>query len=338
LTAEKVNPLKIGSLHLVNPLLLAPLSGISDLPFRLLAKEQGCALVSAEMISAEGIVRNRKSAQRPLKSCPEERPLAVQIMGSEPKVMAEAAKMIEGLGADLLDINMGCPAKKVIRGGSGAALLKDLRRAKEIIQAVRQGVSVPVTVKMRLGWDEKNLNFLELGRIAEDCGINALTLHGRTRTQGYAVQADWEVITRAKENLHIPIIGNGDLTSAEAVVNFFSRTGCAGAMVGRGALGNPWIFREALKALEGQASPKPSLQEKEEVILRHLHMMVELNGEKHGLPEFRKHLIWYTRGLPGSAEFRSRISQWNTVPAVTANIRIYFYGLQGPLLLSKQKT
>ena len=332
--ADQLKPLKIASLELANPLILAPLSGISDLPFRLLAKEQGCALVCTEMISAEGLLRNRKGTEKLLQGRPEERPLAVQIFGSRPMSMGEAAKIIQDYGADLLDINMGCPVRKVVGGGSGAALLKDLHRAKEIIQAVRKAVSIPLTIKIRSGWDEKSLNFLDVGRMAEDLGVDALTLHGRARTQGYGIKADWEVIGRAKAHLSIPVIGNGDLTSPGAIIDFFNRTGCPGAMIGRGALGNPWIFQQALNMLQGQACRDPSLREKEDTILRHLKMMVEMRGETHGLKEFRKHLIWYTRGLRGSTDFRFHIPHWNTVSGMTGQIQEYFQNLKNPPLFS----
>jgi nifR3 family TIM-barrel protein len=324
LTADHPKSLKIGSLELANPLLLAPLSGISDLPFRLLAKEQGCALVFTEMISAEGLLRNRKATGRLLQSCPEERPLAVQIFGSRPMSMAEAAKIVEDNGADALDINMGCPVRKVVRGGSGAALLKDLGRAKEIIRSVRQAISIPLTIKMRTGWNDQSVNFLEVAKMAEDSGVNALTLHGRTRTQGYGVKADWGAIAEAKEKLRLPVIGNGDLTSAQAVMNSFSQTGCAGAMIGRGAFGNPWIFRQTLEKLRGQPPQETSLGERKATVLRHLRMVVEMRGEVHGLKEFRKHLIWYTRGLRGNAAFRSQIPLWKTVSEMAEHIREYF--------------
>ncbi len=261
--ADKTGPLKIGSLTLSNALILAPLSGISNLPFRLLAKEQGCALVCTEMISAEGLLRNRRASEKLLRSCPEERPLAVQIFGSKPDVMAEAARIVESLGADVLDINMGCPVRKVVKSGSGAALLKDVNRVAEILRSVRKAVSIPLTLKIRSGWDEKSLNFLEIGRVAEDCGVDALTVHGRTRTQGYGVKADWEVVARTKKSIRIPVIGSGDLTSPEAIRHFFVRTGADGAMIGRGSLGNPWIFRQTLLALRGLSPGEPSLEEKE---------------------------------------------------------------------------
>jgi len=328
LIAERFQPLKIGSLRLANPLILAPLSGISDSPFRLLAKEQGCALVSTEMISAEGLLHNRKATGRLLESRPGERPLAVQIFGSRPWSMGEAARIVQDIGADVLDINMGCPVRKVVGGGSGAALLKDPERAREIIWEVRRAISIPLTVKIRSGWDEKNLNFLDVARVAEDLGVDALTLHGRARTQGYGVKADWEVIGRAKEKLGIPVIGNGDLASPQAVFDFFARTGCAGAMIGRGALGNPWIFRQTLNMLQGQPCQEPSLGEKEDTILRHLTMIVERRGEVYGPKEFRKHLFWYTRGLKGCTVFRSHIPFWNTVAEIREGVHDFFQNLR----------
>jgi tRNA-dihydrouridine synthase B len=324
LTVEESAPLRIGPLALSNSLLLAPLSGISNLPFRLLAKEKGCAMVCTEMISAEGLLRNRKGSERLLRTCREERPLAVQIFGANPHSMAEAARVIEGTGAEVLDINMGCPVKKVVKGGSGAALLRDPGRAGEIIRSVRGAISIPVTVKIRSGWDERNLNFLEIARMAEDCGVDALTLHGRTRSQGYGFKADWDVIAQAKRKLRVPVFGSGDLTSPGAILHFFARTNADGAMIGRGALGNPWIFSQTLRVLRGLPAEEPSLEEKEKTILRHLRMMVEFQGEDHGLKEFRKHLIWYTRGLGGSSDFRSQIPQWKNLSEMAGAIQEYF--------------
>ena len=332
--AERLPAFKIGSLLLSNPLVLAPLAGISDLAFRLLAKEQGCGLVYTEMISAEGLVRNRKAVGGLMKSCPEERPLGVQIFGSNPQSMAAAAKIVEECGAEVVDLNMGCPVRKVVSGGSGAALLKEPKKAGEIMEEVRKAVSIPLTVKIRTGWDEKNLNFLEVGRIAQECGVDALTLHGRTRRQGYACKADWEAIAQAKRYLRIPVIGNGDLTSPGAVGHFFALTGADGAMIGRGALGNPWIFRQILKFFEDGRPEPPSLDEREETILRHLRMIVDSRGEKHGIREFRKHLLWYTRGLRGGSEFRSQVAGWVTCAEVTAHIKGFFEKIRGSHLSS----
>lgn len=290
-------------------------------------------MVCTEMISAEGLLRSRRGSEKLLKTCPEERPLAVQIFGANPSSMAEAAKIVESYGAELLDINMGCPVRKVVKGGSGAALLKDSRRVAEILRSVRKAIAIPLTVKIRAGWDEKNINFLDIARVAEDSGVDALTLHGRTRTQGYGSKADWEVIAHTKKHLGIPVIGSGDLTSPDAVRLFFSQTDADGAMIGRGALGNPWIFRQCLRVLQGEMSEEPSLEEKEGTVLRHLQMMVESQGEVHGLKEFRKHLIWYTRGLRGSSDFRSQIPGWGTFSEMSSRIHEYFEELKDAVTL-----
>lgn len=321
--------LRIGSLQLPNPLVLAPLAGISDLPFRMLAKEQGCALVWTELISAEGLLRNRRACAELLRSCPEERPLVVQLFGSQPRSLADGARIaVEEFGAEVLDINMGCPVRKVVRGGAGAALLKDIPKAAEIIGAVRRAIAVPLTVKIRMGWDEKRVNYLEVAQMAEGCGVDGLILHGRTRMQSYGVPADWSAITRTQEILRIPVIGNGDLSSPRAILRFLQESGCAGAMIGRGAMGNPWIFRQTLRLFQGKEVEVPSLEERERVILRHLQKVLEIRSEEHGVREFRKHLIWYTRGLRGSSEFRSRISHWTTGAEVAGRLQEYFQGLR----------
>jgi nifR3 family TIM-barrel protein len=324
LTADPARNLQIGSLKLANPLILAPLSGISDLPFRLLAKEQGCALVFTEMISAEGLCRKAKATLKLLKSLPEERPLGVQIFGPKPDTLAEAARVVESWGGDLVDINMGCPVRKVVHGGSGAALLKDPRRIGEIVGAVRKAVPLPLTVKIRTGWEEKGKNFLEVAKIAEEAGADAVTLHARARSQGYNVKADWETIRLLKESAKIPVIGNGDILNAASIPKILAETGCDGAMIGRGAYGNPWIFAQGARGIRGEAAEEPAPEEKERVLLRHLSLMVEWKGETHGLREFRKHLIWYTRGFRGSVEFRSRIPQWETPGEMASRIREFF--------------
>ena len=331
MSAEPARNLKIGSLKLANPLLLAPLSGISDLPFRLLAKEQGCALVFTEMISAEGLSRKAKATLKLLKSLPEERPLGVQIFGPKPETLAEGARVVEGWGGDLIDINMGCPVRKVVHGGSGAALLKEPSRVREILKAVRRATSLPLTIKIRTGWEEKSKNFLEVGKIAEEGGADAITLHGRARSQGYNVKADWEDIRLLKDSLRIPVIGNGDILSAASIPKILDYTGCDGAMIGRGAYGNPWIFAQGLSLLRGGTPEEPAPEEKEQVLLRHLSLMVEGKGEDHGLREFRKHLIWYTRGFRGSVDFRSRIPQWETLEETAAQIRDFFRKIRFPL-------
>jgi len=324
LSADLRPPLKIGSLVLANPLVLAPLSGISDLPFRILAKEQGCALVFTEMISAEGLSRKARTTLKLLKTRPQERPLGVQIFGPKAGVLAEAAKVVEDWGGDVIDINMGCPVRKVVHGGSGAALLKDPLRIREILEAVRRATRLPFTVKIRLGWDERIKNFLEVARIAQDCGVDAVIVHGRTRSQGYGVKANWDDIRELKERIGIPVIGNGALNSSKAVLDFFAHTQCDGAMIGRGAFGNPWIFAKSLKVLHGDIPRDPSLEEKKKTVACHLQMMVEEKGEIRGVRDFRKHLIWYTRGMRGSVEFRARLAEWCTLTDTLAHIQNFF--------------
>jgi tRNA-dihydrouridine synthase B len=290
-------------------------------------------LVFTEMISAEGLSRKAKTTLRLLKSLAEERPLGIQIFGPKPAVLAEAAKAVEDRGGDLVDINMGCPVRKVVHGGSGAALLKEPSRIREILECVRKATSLPLTIKIRTGWDEQNKNFLEIARVAEEYGADAITLHGRSRSQGYGVKANWDDIQSLKSRVKIPVIGNGDLLTPQAVVEFFAHTRCDGAMIGRGAYGNPWIFGKSLTLLQGGDPREPTLKEKEQTILRHLKMMVEIKGEVHGLREFRKHLIWYTRGVRGSVEFRTQIPHWNTLAETMGHIREFFENLQNyPLL------
>lgn len=328
MTANSYPSLRIGSLTLANPLCLAPMAGISDLPFRRLAKAEGCAMVSTEMIPSEGLVRNWKRNEQYLRSVPQERPLTIQLFGSQPETMAEAAARVEAYGADVVDINMGCPVRKIVSRGAGAAILRDLPRLQGIIRAVRQKIRIPLTIKIRSGWDERSQNFIEVGRIAEGSGVDALILHARTRSQSYGTPASWEVIARAKDSLGIPVIGNGDLMTPQAAVECLAKTGCDGVMIGRGALGNPWIFRSTLNLLQGNPPYQPSIEEKERMALRHLQMMVEDRGEARSLREFRKHLIWYTRGLPGGSLFRSQIAGFRTIPEMVARIQEYFYRLK----------
>ncbi len=235
-----------------------------------------------------------------------------------------AAKILAERGADVLNINMGCPVRKVVQGGAGAALLKDLPLARQILQAVRRVISIPLTVKIRLGWDEKNKNYLEVAQMVEEEGADCLIIHGRTRSQGYNVKADWGAIGETQSRVKIPVIGNGDLLTPQAVMSFFKETKCAGAMIGRGALGNPWIFKKILALEKGKESADSSLPERERIIERHLQMLVDLRGEIHGVKEFRKHLIWYTRGLPGKKSLRGELAKWQTRAEVLAGVDAYF--------------
>ena len=296
--------LAIGSLHISPPLILAPMAGISDLPFRLLARSQGAPLCFTEMISAEGLKRNGKNTLALLLSSPTDSPLGIQLFGDDPDSFAEAARMIEA-DCDLIDINMGCPVKKVVSGGAGSSLLRYPLKAAEIIRSVRKATSRPLTIKIRTGWNLSEPSFLEIGRIAEQEGCNAVTLHPRTRAQMFSEHADWERIRELKNALTIPVIGSGDVFSSQDVVDMLSQTGCDGVMIARGAMGNPWIFREAIESLAGQIPSSPSREERQTTALSHLEQLCGLYGESTAIPEMRKHLSWYVKGLPGAARFRA---------------------------------
>ncbi|MEK7851329.1 MAG: tRNA dihydrouridine synthase DusB [Deltaproteobacteria bacterium] len=297
--------LKIGNLKLENNLILAPMAGITNLPFRLMCKEEGAGLVFSEMVSAMAIVRNSQKTSALLRTDEKERPLAVQLFGSEPKILAEAARIVEGVGADIIDINMGCPAKKVVSTGAGSSLLKDPFKIKEIIEAVRSAAKVPFTVKIRSGWDVKSINYLEIGRIAEECGADAITLHSRTTAQQFGGHSDWSHIAELKKAVKIPVIGNGDVKTPEDAKKMLDETGCDGVMIGRGALGNPWIFSRTLKYLkEGIVLLPPPEEEVFSAIRHHIEGLVEFMGERSAVKEFRKHIGWYTKGLPHSSDFR----------------------------------
>jgi len=317
--------MKIGSLSLKNRVFLAPMAGITDLPFRLLLRSFSCAFAFTEMISADGILRKVNKTLKYLDSTEADRPLGVQLFGAVPEILAEAAFYVASLGADLVDINMGCPVKKVIKAGAGAALLKNLNRAQEIMCAVRKAISLPLTIKIRSGWQAYGIVAHKLARMAEDCGVNAVIVHPRTVEQGFGGRADWEIIKKVKETIHIPVIGCGDIKNGNEAVRMLSTTGCDGVMIGRGCLGNPWIMEEAVQLLErGIKRPMPDLKEREAVIIRHLEMEVSYWGEKTGVEHFRKHLLWYTKGLPGGAKFRSRASSWNSKEEILKEIRDFF--------------
>lgn len=321
----------IAKLKLENNLIMAPMAGVTNLPFRMMVKEEGCGLVFSEMVSSIALVRNGKKTRDLLQSDPYERPLAVQLFGSDPQIMAEAARIVEDLGADILDINMGCPAKKVISSGAGSVLLKEPLKIKEIIEAVRSAVTIPFTIKIRSGWDTKSINFMEIGRIAEEYGVDAITLHSRTTAQQFGGHSDWAHIAELKRGLKIPVIGNGDVKNPEDAKKMLDETGCDGVMIGRGALGNPWIFSRTLKYLkDGILLEPPSEDEVLAAIKRHLDGLVDFMGEKWGVKEFRKHIGAYTKGLPNSSDFRKTAIHIENLEDLLDETEAYFETLKTP--------
>ena len=297
--------MKIGNVNLANPYILAPMAGVTDLPFRLLCKEQGAGLLCMEMISAKALQYKNKNTKALLAIHPEEYPVSLQLFGSDPKIMSEMAKMIEELPFQILDINMGCPVPKVVNNGEGSALLKNPNLIEEIVRKVSSAISKPLTVKVRIGFENEPIDIVEIAKRIEDAGAAALAVHGRTRQQYYSGTADWDTIRRVKEAIAIPVIGNGDVDSplkAEALVK---QTGCDAVMVGRAVRGNPWIFREMNHYFTtGELLPRPSWEEIREMILRHARMQIELKGEFTGIREMRKHVAWYTAGMRHSAGLR----------------------------------
>lgn len=304
------NRLKIGTVELENPYILAPMAGVTDLPFRLLCKEQGAGLLCMEMVSAKAIQYKNKNTQDLLRIHEEERPVSLQLFGSEPDTISEIAKQIEALPFAILDINMGCPVPKIVKNGEGSALMKQPKLVYEIVSKTVKAIRKPVTVKIRKGFDDSCINAVEIAKIIEEAGGAAVAVHGRTREQYYSGQADWEIIRQVKEAVSIPVIGNGDVTSAEDAVRMQQLTGCDGVMVGRGAQGNPWIFRELVEYdRTGVIPPRPSLEELKATMLRHARLQIEYKGDYLGIREMRKHVGWYTTGLKGAAALRAEINQ-----------------------------
>jgi nifR3 family TIM-barrel protein len=312
--------MRIGNLHLKIFLFLAPMSGITDYPFRRLAKEKGCGLAFTEMVSAEGLLRKKESF---LKIGVDEHPVGVQLFGSNPEVLAEAAGMAEAMGADVIDINMGCPAKQVIETGAGVALMRFPEKVEKILVEVRRAVKIPLTIKIRSGWDSEHINAVEISKIAEDCGVDAISIHPRTKVQGFRGRADWNLIREVKRTINISVIGNGDVTTPFLAKKMLKETGCDGVMIGRGVLGNPWIF-DPEGFLEERRSIFPSLEEREKVIDHHFLLLRNHYGEKGAIKELRRHVLWYTRGLPSSASFRSTLSRMREKEALLETIKSYF--------------
>ena len=302
--------LKIGNVTLENRYILGPMAGVTDLPFRLLCKEQGAGLLCMEMVSAKAILYNNKNTETLLEIHPDEQPVSLQFFGSDPKIMSEMAKRVEERPFDIMDINMGCPVPKVVKNGEGSALMKNPKLVHEIVSAMVKAINKPVTVKIRKGFDDTCINAVEIAKIIEDAGAAAVAVHGRTREQYYSGTADWEIIRQVKEAVSIPVIGNGDVTSPQKAEELVKQTGCDGIMIARGAQGNPWIFSEMIAYEQtGQLPDRPARREVREMMLRHARLQLQYKGEYLGIREMRKHVAWYKKGLQGSAKLREEINR-----------------------------
>lgn len=320
-----MSKLTIGNVKLDNNIILAPMAGVSDLPFRLLCREMGAGMVCMEMVSAKAIYYNNRNTESLMEIHPQEMPVSLQLFGSDPVIISEMAKRIEEKPFSILDINMGCPVPKVVNNGEGSALMRDPKRVEQILDSLVKAVHKPVTVKIRKGFDEEHVNAVEIAKIAESCGVAAIAVHGRTRAQYYSGHADWDIIRAVKEAVKIPVIGNGDVDSPQAAQALLQDTGCDGVMIGRAAQGNPWIFREIVSYLEtGQIPERPDNREKRELILRHAHLQLQYKGEYTGVREMRKHLSWYTTGMPHSAHFRQTINSMESMEELIQGVETIF--------------
>ena len=311
---EEPKTLRIGALCVSPPVLLAPMAGVTDLPFRVLCREMGCGMTCTEMVSAKAIYYHNKNTGPLMEIDPGEHPTAVQLFGSEPELLGQMTEAVAQGPCDVVDFNMGCPVPKVVNNHEGSALMREPRLAEEILRQMVKHSSKPVTVKIRKGFNDREVNAVEVAKRAEAAGVSAIAVHGRTREQFYSGKADWDIIRQVKEAVKIPVIGNGDVFSAADALRLFEETGCDGIMVARGAQGNPWIFREIKAALSGEEIPsRPSGKEVLDMILRHLNSQVACKGEYLSLREMRKHIAWYTSGFPGSSSLRGKINQASTM-------------------------
>jgi nifR3 family TIM-barrel protein len=320
--------MKIGRLVLENPLILAPMAGITELPFRRIAKETGCALVVTEMVSANGLVHGSKKTAELLASHPAERPVSAQIFGADPEIMKQGAQIVQSAGADLLDVNLGCSVRKVVRQGAGVGLMREPERLEAILRAIRGAISLPLTVKMRTGWEPSGEQAVRVARMAEECGVDAIAIHPRTATQGFGGRADWSLIARLKESVSIPVIGNGDIQGPDDVLRMQRETGCDAVMIGRAAIGNPWIFTQALDLLQSTPSRQVDLLERFHTVVRYIEYSVSHFGEVRAVRMLRSRLGWFTKGLPRSSRFRDTIARLKTRQDMTDAVQAYFEGVQ----------
>lgn len=316
--------MKIGNIELKNKVFLSPMAGVTDLPFRLICKEQNCGMLYTEMINAKALCYDDENTKKMLKIEDEEHPVAVQIFGSDPEFMGRAAQIMNKYPNEILDINMGCPAPKIVKNGDGSALMKNPKLAEEVLKSVVKNSEKPVTLKIRKGWDDNSVNAVEIAKIAEASGISALAIHGRTREQYYSGKADWDIIAEIKQNISIPVIGNGDVFTVEDAINMLEKTKCDAIMIGRGAQGNPWIFKRINHYMQtGEILPEPTIEEKISVAKKHLGLAVEEHGEYVAVREMRKHLAWYIKGLKHSARIRDEINKIESYDEVVTKLDSY---------------
>ena len=320
--------MKIGNIELDTPVALAPMAGISDLPYRVICREFGCGLTVSEMVSAKGLLYKNEKTVAMLQIDEAERPTAIQLFGSVPEELAEAARIVEAQGADIIDFNMGCPVPKVVNNGEGSALMKVPELAGKILEAMVKAVRVPVTVKFRAGWDEEHRNAVEIAKIAEASGVAAVAVHGRTRNQFYMGKADWEIIRRVKEAVRIPVFGNGDVFTAGDGLRMFKETNCDGLMLARGVYGNPWLFTQLRAALAGKDIPAVTAGEKLQQIILHATALVDFKGEKIAIREMRSHASAYIKGLPRASEYREKFHRLETLREMVDLVNSYGNFLQ----------